>query len=91
MGCSGGAGDEGSRCLVALPSLTWRQAFSVYASRVSRGCPGIHAVVQAGLKLRLRPVSAPQVLGFMMCAPLPPLAYRVLALEASEPGRTKQN
>lgn len=60
-------------------------------SPCSRGCPGIHAVVQAGLKLRLRPVSAPQVLGFMMCAPLPPLAYRVLALEASEPGRTKQN
>jgi hypothetical protein len=37
-------------------------------SLCSHGCPGIHFVDQAGLKLRNPPASASQVLGLKVCA-----------------------
>jgi hypothetical protein len=40
-------------------------------SLYSPGCPGIHFVDQAGLKLRNLPASASQVLGLKVCATIP--------------------
>jgi hypothetical protein len=48
-----------------------RLFFLVFRDRVSLcrpGCPGIHSVDQAGLKLRDPPASASQVLGLKVCA-----------------------
>jgi hypothetical protein len=46
----------------------------IFRDRVSLcnpGCPGTHAVDQAGLELRNLPASASQVLGLKECATMP--------------------
>jgi hypothetical protein len=45
--------------------------FQDRVSMCSPGCPGIHSVDQAGLKLRNLPASASQVLGLKVSPPLP--------------------
>jgi hypothetical protein len=50
----------------------------VFRDRVSLcslGCPGIHSVDQAGLKLRNLPASTSQVLGLKACAIMPGSTY----------------
>jgi hypothetical protein len=49
--------------------LVFRDRVSLY----SPGCPGTHAVDQAGLELRNPPASASRVLGLKACATTPGL------------------
>jgi hypothetical protein len=49
--------------------------FSRQGSLCNPGCPGTHAVYQAGLELRNPPASASQVLGLKACATTPGSAY----------------
>ena len=49
----------------------------------SPGCPGIHSVDQAGLKLRNSPASVSQVLGLKVCATMPsPRFYSLCQLSS---------